>query len=75
MDEATSSKMWDDGLGTQIQNCLNVNAIKQVLFLHEHNITNKSQDIGRSVCCLERNNYEKIAKKKKMVQAKPTNVS
>ena len=50
MDEATSSKMLDDSFGTQIQNCLNVNAIKQVLLLHEHNITNKSQDIGRSVC-------------------------
>ena len=59
MDEATSSKMLDDSFGTQIQNYLNVNAIKQVLLLHEHNITNKSQDIGRSVCCLERNNYEK----------------
>ena len=65
MDEAASSKMLHDGLGTQIQNCLNVNAIKQVLFLHEHNIKNKSQDRGRSVCCLESNNYEKIAKKKK----------
>lgn len=57
--------MLDDSFGTQIQNCLNVNAIKQVLLLHEHNNTNKSQDIGRSgeICCLERNNYEKIAKK------------
>lgn len=65
MDEATSSKMLDDSFGTQIQNCLNVNAIKQVLLLHEHNITNKSQDIGRSVCCLERNNCGKYSKKKK----------
>ena len=63
MDESTSSKMLCDSFGTQIQNYLNVNTIKQVLLLHEHNITNKSQDIGRSVCCLERNNYEKIAKK------------
>ena len=52
MDEATSSKMLCDSFGTQIQNYLNVNTIKQVLLLHEHNITNKSQDIGRSVCCL-----------------------
>lgn len=51
MDEATSSKMLDDGFGTQIQNCLNVNAIKQVLFLHEHNVTNKSHDIGK-ICLL-----------------------
>lgn len=43
MDEATSSKMLNDGLGTQISNCLDVNAIKQVLFLHEHNVTNNTR--------------------------------
>lgn len=57
MDEVTSSTMLDDGFGTQIQNRLNVNAIKQVLFLHEHNVTNKSQDIGK--ICLS------LGKKKK----------
>lgn len=51
MDEATSSKMLDDGLGTQIQNCLTVITIKQALFLHEHNVTSKSQDIGK-ICML-----------------------
>lgn len=40
-----------DGLGTQIQNCVTVITIKQVLFLHEHNVTSKSQDIGK-VCLL-----------------------
>lgn len=47
MNEATSSKMLDNGFGTEIQNRLNVNAIKQVLFLHERNVTNKSQDIEK----------------------------
>lgn len=55
MDEATSSKILDDGFRTQVQNCLNVNAIKQVLFLHEHNVKNKSQEIGKSVAWKEKN--------------------
>ena len=42
MDEATSSKMLDDSFGTQIQNCLNVNAITQdhKAYLHHLNIQN-----------------------------------
>lgn len=47
-----------------IQNCLNVNAIKQVLFLHEHNVTNKSQDI-RKICLLfGKKKITKMQKKK-----------
>lgn len=38
MDETTPSKILD-GFMTQIYNCLNVNTVKQVLFLHEHNVT------------------------------------
>ena len=60
MDGATSSKMLDHGFGTQIQNCLNVNAIKQVLLLHEHSVTNNSQDVGK-ICLLLRK--KKIMKK------------
>lgn len=74
MDEATSSKMLDDGFGTRIQNCLNVNAIKQVLFLHEHNITNKSQDVGKICLLLGKKTYYKNVKKI-VFQAKPINVS
>lgn len=74
MDEATSSKMLDHGLGTQIQNCLNVNAIKQVLCLHEHNVTNDSQDVGKICLLLGKKKLWKNSKKRK-VQAKPINVS
>lgn len=53
-----------------------LNAIKQVLFLHEHNITNKSQDIGKFRLLLRKKKItKKKQKKKKMVQAKPINVS
>lgn len=53
-----------------------LNAIKQVLFLHEHNITNKSQDIGKFRLLLRKKKItKKKSKKKKMVQAKPINVS
>ena len=54
-----------------------LNAIKQVLFLHEHNITNKSQDIGKFRLLLRKKKItkKKSKKKKKMVQAKPINVS
>lgn len=77
MDEVTSSTMLDDGFGTQIQNRLNVNAIKQVLFLHEHNVTNKSQDIGKICLSLgKKKNYKKWNKTKKEVfQEKPVNVN
>lgn len=69
MDEATSSKMLDDGLRTQIQNCLTVIAIKQVLFLHEHNVTSKSQDIGK-VCLFGKKICYKKVKQKKNVSGK-----
>lgn len=43
-----------------------LNAIKQVLFLHEHNITNKSQDIGKFRLLLRKKKItKKKAKKKK----------
>lgn len=64
MGEATSSKMLDDGFGTPVQNCLNVNAIKQVLFLHEHNVTNKSQDVGKICLLLGKKILQKIKIKK-----------
>lgn len=65
MDEVTSSTMLDDGFGTQIQNRLNVNAIKQVLFLHEHNVTNKSQDIGKICLSLGKKKITKNETKQK----------
>lgn len=73
MNEATSSKMLDNGFGTEIQNCLNVNAIKQVLFLHERNVTNKSQDVEKICLFLGKKKYYK-KNTKKMFQAKPINV-
>lgn len=37
--------------GPKSKTVLTVITIKQVLFLHEHNVTSKSQDIGK-VCLL-----------------------
>lgn len=43
-----------DGTGyrTESQYSFNVNAIKQISILHEHNVTNKSHKNKRFVCCL-----------------------